>query len=149
MLHKRPIKPFSEESFQPWSQKFRDVKLKQFGAAEQWLTGRAEDLVWHRPHGPCCSWAMVAVVLWHPGGSFSLLCFPKEKWLLSSCPCYLLDEAFRLVPGSLRDAGVQSRFPVLRSSFSYTPFPKSSLIPETPCSQDKLSLKSKHYANAL
>lgn len=47
---------------------------------------------------------------------------------------------------SLRDAGVQSRFPVLRSSFSYTPFPKSSLIPETPCSQDKLSLNSKDYA---
>lgn len=89
---------------------------------------------------------MLAAVLWHPGGSFSILCFPEENWLLFSCLCSLLDRVFKLVFGNLRDSCVQSRFPVLRRNFSPSPFPKF-LFCSTLCSLHKLS--SKHYARML
>lgn len=140
MLQKIPIKSFSNKFLQPWKSEmavlktqnlflsgslyceFEDVKPRAFEAAKRWLTCWVRDLVWLCPHHPPT--AGVGVGLRNPGGSFPVLCFPKEERLLFSCLCYLLDKMFRLVFRSLKDAGVQRRFPLARNNLSQSPFPK-------------------------
>lgn len=143
MLQKIPIKSFGNKVFQPWKSEmavlktqnllfgslhheFEDVKLRVFEAAERWLTCQVQDLVWLGPcHPPA---AGVGVALRNPGGSFPVLSFPKEERLLFSCLCYLLDKTFMLVFGSLKDAGAQRRFPLVRNNLSQSPFPNPSSL---------------------
>lgn len=163
MLQKIPIKSLSNKIFQPWKSEMTDSKNTKpllVGNLALWIWRCETESVWssqamaHVPGAglgltPSLSpnpTAGVGMALRNPGGSFPVLCFPKEQWLLFSCLCYFLDKTFRLLFRSLKDAGAQWRFPLVRSNLSQLPFPKPCLIPGTGCSQDKLSPNSKHYA---
>lgn len=144
MLQKIPIKSFSNKFFQPWisevavlktqnlflfgslHREFEDVKLRVFEAAKRWLTCQVRDLVWLHPRHPPA--AGLGVALRNPGASFPVLCFPNEEWLLFSCLHYFLGKMFCFVFRSLKDAGVQRRFPLVRNDLSQSPFLNPALF---------------------
>lgn len=134
MLQKIPIKLFSNKFCQPWKSEMAALRTQASSCLDPCTVNlkmwnwecRVRDLVWLCPRYPPA--AGVGVALRGPGGSFPVLRFPKEEWLLFSCLCYLLDKTFMLVFGSLKDAGAQRRFPLLRNNLSQSPFPNPALF---------------------